>query len=170
MGTGFVCTELAPINAFTITSQDQWSGRAHKMGAAQLQNPTTPSLFLAISCPAFFLPQVQKMSSEIEMAISEVSTAESVFHRVTEAPRGAGARAAREENGVGRAALREQLARLEAATGLDAQAEARARAIRKAQLWTVLREHLAGNPALVLAVTELEHLDEVSSSFLSSSV
>ena len=58
--------------------------------------------------------------------------------------------------------LRKQLARLEAATGLDVQAEARARAIRKAQLWAVLREQLAGNPALVLAVTELEHLDAVS--------
>ena len=59
--------------------------------------------------------------------------------------------------------MREQLARLEAATGLDAQAEARARAIRKAQLWTVLREQLDDNPALVLAVTELEYLDAVSS-------
>ena len=74
------------------------------------------------------------MSSESEMAISEVSTAESAFHRAAEAPRGAGARAAGEEHGAGRAALREQLARLEAATGLDAQAEARARAIRKALL------------------------------------
>ena len=60
--------------------------------------------------------------------------------------------------------MRKQLARLEAATCLDAQAEARARAIRKAQLWTTLREQLVGNPALVLAVTELEHLDAVSSS------
>ena len=97
------------------------------------------------------------------MVISEVSTAESAFHGAAEAPRGAGAQAAGEEHGAGRAALREQLAHLEAATGLNAQAEARARAIRKAQLWAVLREQLAGNPALVLAVTELEHLDEVSS-------
>ena len=101
------------------------------------------------------------------MAISEVSTAESAFRGVAEAPRGAVARAA--GDGVGRAALHEQIARLVAATGLDAQAEAMARAVRKAQLWTILREHLADNPALVQAVTELEHLDEVSSSFLSSS-
>ena len=71
-----------------------------------------------------------------------------------------------EEETARRAALREQLARLEAATGLDAQAEAMARAARKAQLWNILREHLADKPALVQAVTELEHLDEVSSSFL----
>ena len=98
------------------------------------------------------------------MAISKVSTAEFVFHGAAEAPRGAGGRAAGDS--AGRAALREQLARLEATTGLDAQAEARARAIHKAQLWTVLSEHLTGNPALVLAVMELEHLDEVSLSFL----
>ena len=134
MGTSFVCMELAPINAFTIMSQDRWSGRAYKRGAARLQNPTTPSLSLAISRPAFFLPQVQKMSSDSEMAISKVSTAESVFCGAAEAPRGAGARDAGEGNGAGRAVLREQLARLEAATGLDGQAEARARAIRKAQL------------------------------------
>ena len=94
--------------------------RAYKKGAAQLQSPTTPSLPLAISHPAFFLPQSQKMSSDSEMAISEVSTAESAFHEAAEVPRGAGARSAGEENGVGRAALREQLARLEAAIGLDA--------------------------------------------------
>ena len=97
------------------------------------------------------------------MAISEVSTAESVFHGAAEAPRGSGTRAAGEEHGARRAGLREQLARLEAATGLDAQAEARARAIHKAQLWTTLREQLVGNPALVMAVKELEHLDAVSS-------
>ena len=112
--------------------------QAYKRGTVQLQNPTTPSLSLAISHPAYFLPQTQKMSSDSEMAVSEVSTAESAFCGVAEAPKGAGARAAGEENGAGRAALREQLARLEAATGLDAQAEARARAIRKAQLWTTL--------------------------------
>ena len=97
------------------------------------------------------------------MAISDVLTVESDFRGAVEAPRGAGARAAGEERGAGQTVLREQLARLEAATGLDAQAEARARAIRKAQLWAVLREQLAGNPALVAAVTELEHLDAVSS-------
>ena len=78
--------------------------------------------------------------------------------------REAGARAAGEGRGAARAALRELLARLEAATGLDAKAEARARAIHKAQLWATLKEQLASNPALILAVTELEHLDAVSSS------
>ena len=102
------------------------------------------------------------MSSDSEMAISDVSTAESAFRGAAEAPRGAGPRADGEERCAARAALREQLARLEAATGLDAQAEARARAIRKAQLWATLKEQLAGNPTLVLAVTVLEYLDAVS--------
>ena len=101
------------------------------------------------------------------MAVSDVSTAESAFRSATEAPRGAGARAARD--GAARAALCEQIARLEAATGLDAQVEAMARAARKAQLWNILREHLADNPVLVQAVSELERLDEVSPFFLSSS-
>ena len=79
--------------------------------------PTTPSLSLAISHPAFFLPQIQKMSSDNEMAISEVSTAESVFRGAAEAPKRAGARATGEENAAGQAALREQLARLEAPLG-----------------------------------------------------
>ena len=56
------------------------------------------------------------------MAIFEVSMVESAFCGAAEAPRGAGARATGEERGAGRAALHEQLARLEAATGLDAQA------------------------------------------------
>ena len=66
------------------------------------------------------------------MEISKVLTAESVFRASAEAPRGAGARAA--GDCAARAALREQIARLEAATGLDAQAEAIARAAHKAQL------------------------------------
>ena len=66
------------------------------------------------------------------MAVSDVSTAESAFRGAAEAPRGAGARAARD--GAARAALREQIARLQAATGLNAQVEAMARAARKAQL------------------------------------
>ena len=74
------------------------------------------------------------------MAISEMSTVESVFHGAAEAPRGAGARAAGEDRGAMHAALHEQLARLQAAMGLDAQEEARAKAMRKAQL--------AGYPAL----------------------
>ena len=101
------------------------------------------------------------------MVVSDVSTAESVFRGAPEAPRGAGARAA--GDGAARAALRKQIARLEAATGLDAQVEAMARAARKAQLWNILREHLADNPVLVQAVSELERLDDVSPSFLSSS-
>ena len=100
------------------------------------------------------------------MTVFDVSTAESTFRGAAEAPRGAGARAT--GDGAGRATLREQIARLEAATGLDAQVETMTREACKAQLWNVLTEHLADNPALVQAVTELEHLDEVSLSFLSS--
>ena len=101
------------------------------------------------------------------MAVSDVSTAESAFRGAAEAPRGAGARSAGDD--ATRAALHEQIARLEAAMGLDAQVEAMARAARKAQLWNILREHLADNPVLVQAVSELERLDEVSPSFLSYS-
>ena len=89
-----------PINAFTITSQDRWSGQAYKREDAQLQNPTTPSRSLAISRPASFLPQVKKTSSDSEMAISKVSTVESVFHGAAEAPKGVGVRAAGEGNGA----------------------------------------------------------------------
>ena len=66
------------------------------------------------------------------MAISEVLTVESVFLGVAEVPRGAGARAA--GDGATRAAPREQIARLEAATGWNAQVEAMSRAARKTQL------------------------------------
>ena len=66
------------------------------------------------------------------MAVSDVSMAESAFRGAAEAPRGAGAQAA--GDGAARAALREQIARLEAATGWNAQVEAMARAARKAQL------------------------------------
>ena len=101
------------------------------------------------------------------MAISDMSTAESAFRGAAEAPRGAGARAA--GDGAARAALREQIARLEAATGLNAQVESMARAACKAQLWNLLRDRLADDPALVQAVSELEHLDEVGPSFFPSS-
>ena len=72
------------------------------------------------------------MSSNNEMAVSDVSTAESAFHGAAEVPRGAGARAA--GDGAARAALREQIARLVTATGWNAQVEAMSRAARKAQL------------------------------------
>ena len=101
------------------------------------------------------------------MAVSDVSTAESAFRGAAEAPRGAGGRAA--GDGAACAALHEQIARLEAATGWNAQVEAMARAARKAQLWNILREHLADDPALAQAVSELERLDEVSSPFPPSS-
>ena len=94
------------------------------------------------------------------MAVSDVSTAESAFRGAAEAPRGAGARAA--GDGATRAVLREQVARLEAATGWGAQVEAMSRAARKTQLWNILREHVADDPALVQAVSELERLDEVN--------
>ena len=96
------------------------------------------------------------------MAVSDVSTAESAFRSAVEAPRGAGTRAA--GDGATRAALRKQIARLEAATGWNAQVEAMSRAARKTQLWNILRERLADDPALVQVVSELERLDEVSPS------
>ena len=68
------------------------------------------------------------------MVISEVSTVESAFRGAVEAPRGAEARASGEDRGVTRVALVKQLARLRAASGSDAQEEARLRAVRKAQL------------------------------------
>ena len=68
-----------------------------------------------------------------------------------------------------RAALREQIARLEAATGWNAKVEAMSRADRKVQLWTILKERLAGDPTLVQAVSELERLDEVSPPLFPSS-
>ena len=66
------------------------------------------------------------------MAISDVLTAEFVFCGAAEAPREARARAAGEGHGASHAALHEQLACLQAATGPDAQEEAMARAMRKA--------------------------------------
>ena len=72
------------------------------------------------------------MSSDSEMAVSDVSMAESAFRGAAEAPRGAGARAA--GDGATRVALCEQIARLEAATGWNAQVEAMSRAARKTQL------------------------------------
>ena len=106
------------------------------------------------------------MSGDTEMAISDVSTVESVFRGAADAPRRAGARAAGEDRGPARAALHEQLAHLQAATGPDTKEEARARAMRKAQHWATLKEQLAGNLALAQAVEELEHLNMVSSSSL----
>ena len=93
------------------------------------------------------------MSSDNEMAVSDVSMADSAFRGMAEAPRGAGARPARDSAVC--AVLREQMARLEAAMGLNAQVEAMAKAARKAQLWNILREHLADNPVLVQAVSAL---------------
>ena len=72
------------------------------------------------------------MSSDSEMAVSDVSTAESAFRGAAEAPRGAGTRAA--GDGAARAALREQIARLEAAMDWNTQVEAMSRAARKTQL------------------------------------
>ena len=158
---------MHPINVFGIMSQGWWNGTCLLKGNRHAPNPTTPSLPLfAIPCFAFFLPQSPNMSGDSEMAISEVSTVESVFRGAAEAPKRAGGRAAGEDHGAARAALHEQLARLQAATGPDAQEEAMARAMRKAQLWATRKVQLAGNPALAQAVEELEHLNMVSSTFL----
>ena len=106
------------------------------------------------------------MSGDSEMARSEMSTAECAFRGAEKAPKEAEARAAGEDRVAARAALHEQLARLWAASGPNAQEEARIRAVHKAQLWATLREQLAGNPALAQAVEELENLDLVSLTIL----
>ena len=69
------------------------------------------------------------MSGEAGISLSGTSTAVSVFRGVAEAPRGARARAAEEEEVASRSAVVRDLARLAAINGPAAQAEARVRDI-----------------------------------------
>ena len=103
-----------------------------------------------------------KMSDDEDMAKSEMSTAESVFHGAAETPRGAGVRAAGDGEGASRAAFADKLVHLAAVSGPDAQEEATVRATRKAHLWDTRREQTAGIPALARIVEELEALDWLS--------
>ena len=101
------------------------------------------------------------MYGEEEMSLSDVSTAESAFRGAAEAPKGARARAAEEGEAVSRPTVAQNLARLAAVSGPAAQEEARVRAIRRAYLWSVLRERTAGIPELSQLVAELEAIEQV---------
>ena len=99
------------------------------------------------------------MSGEVEISLCGTSTATSVFRGAAEAPRGAGARAAEDEEVVSRPAVARDLSRLAAITGPAAQAEARARDIRRAHLMATLKERTAGTPGLSPLWAELEALE-----------
>ena len=102
------------------------------------------------------------MSGEAEISLSGTSTAASVFRGAAEAPRGAGSRAAEEEEVVSRPPVVRDVERQAAITGPAAQAEARARDIRRAHLMATLRERTAGTPGLSPLWAELEALDQVN--------
>ena len=81
------------------------------------------------------------------MSSSGTSTAASVCLGAAEAPRGAGARAAGEENEVAsRFALAKGISRLATISGPAAQEEAQMHALRRAQLLAALKEKTAGIP------------------------
>ena len=100
------------------------------------------------------------MSGEAGMAFSDVSTAESAFRGVAEAPSEAGARAADGEV-ASRSSVAQNLSRLAAISGPAAQEEARIRAVRRAYLWSILRERAAEIPELSPVVAELEAIEQV---------
>ena len=100
------------------------------------------------------------MSGEAEKALSDVSTAESVFRGAAEAPGEAGARATDGEV-ASRSSAAQNVARLAAVSGPVAQEEARIRAVRRTHLWSILKERTAGIPELSLVVAELEAIEQV---------
>ena len=100
------------------------------------------------------------MSGEAEMALSDVSTAESVFRGAAEAPSEAGARATDGEV-ASRSSAAQNVARLATVSGPAAQEEARIRAVRRAHLWSILKERIAGILELSLVVAELEAVEQV---------
>ena len=102
------------------------------------------------------------MSGEAGISLSGTSTAVSVFRGVAEAPRGARARAAEEEEVVSRSAVARDLSRLAAITDPMAQAEAHAQDIRRAHLMETLKERTAGASGLSPLWVELEALEQVS--------
>ena len=102
------------------------------------------------------------MSSDSEMAIFDVSTAESAFRGAAEAPRGAGARAAGEERG---AAMRPHhslvfpaVGQIAGSAAMDASA---ALALRKDAIKEDLWRIALGNPALLALLHELDGVLEV---------
>ena len=102
------------------------------------------------------------MSGEAEISLSGTSTAVSIFRGAAEAPRGAGARAAEDEEVVSRPALACNLSRLAAIIGPAAQEEARVRAIRRAHLMSTLKERTTRIPGLSPLWDKLEAIEYVS--------
>ena len=100
------------------------------------------------------------MSGEAESALSDVSTAESVFRGAAEPASEAGARAADGEV-ASRSSAAQDVARLAAVSGPVAQEEARIRAVRRTHLWSILKERTAGIPKMSLVVAELEAIEQV---------
>ena len=95
--------------------------------------------------------------------MSRTSTAASVFWGVAEAPRGAGARAAKEEEEVvSHPAVVRDLSRVAAIIGPAAQAEARERDARRSHLLATLKERTAEVPGLSTLWEELEAIDQVN--------
>ena len=95
------------------------------------------------------------MCREAEMSFSGTSTVVSVHQGAAEAPRGAGARAAGEEDEV--------VSRLATIFGPAAQEEARGRALHRAQLMAALKEKTAGIPGASVLWAKLEVIEQVSS-------
>ena len=94
------------------------------------------------------------------MSFSGTSTAASVHRGMAEAPRGAPARAAGEEDEVvSRLALAMGILRLATISGPAAQEEARVRALRRAQLLAALKEKTAGISEASQLWEELEAIE-----------
>ena len=97
------------------------------------------------------------------MSFSGMLTAVSACLGAAEAPRGAEARAAGEEEEVAsRFALAKGISRLATISGPAAQEEARVRALRRAQLLAALKEKTAGIPGASALWAELEAIEQVS--------
>ena len=97
------------------------------------------------------------------MSFSRTSTVASVCLGAAEAPREAGARAAREEEEVAsRSALSKGVSRLAAISSPVAQEEARVHGLSRAQLLVALREKTAGIPGASAFWSELEAIEQVN--------
>ena len=103
------------------------------------------------------------MSNDSEMAVPDVSTAESAFRGAAEAPRGAGARAA--GDGATRAARPRKslvfpaMGRIAGSAAMDASA---AIVLRKDAIKEGLWRIASGDPALLALLRELDDVLEVS--------
>ena len=102
------------------------------------------------------------MSSDSEMAIFDVSTAESAFRGAAEAPRGAGARAAGEERGAAmhprQSLVFPAVGQIAGSAAMDASA---AIALRKDAIKEDLWRIPLGNPMLLTLLRELDGILEV---------